>query len=134
MFLLDTNIISKFIRGDKNIDLNLQRHSKESLSTCTIVKAELFFGVEIHPSPRIGDILRNQYFNLLAVMTVRDFDDASAEVFARIKAILKKAGTPIEDMDLLIASIAIANNLTLVTNNTKHFEKISGLNLADWTK
>lgn len=56
------------------------------------------------------------------------------EVFADIKAKLFDKGIRIEDMDLLIAATAIYNELTLVTNNTKHFENILGLNLENWKK
>ncbi len=57
----------------------------------------------------------------------------SAEVFAQLKAQLQKEGNIVADMDLLIASICLANNLTLVTNNTRHFEKIPNLILENWS-
>jgi tRNA(fMet)-specific endonuclease VapC len=52
--------------------------------------------------------------------------------FGQLKAQLRKAGTPVADFDLLIASVAIAKNLILVTNNTRHYQRISGLNLENW--
>ena len=59
-------------------------------------------------------------------------DQPSAEIFGMIKIDLEKRGTPLDDFDLIIASCALANNLTLVTNNTKHFQRIGGLKLANW--
>jgi tRNA(fMet)-specific endonuclease VapC len=55
------------------------------------------------------------------------------EVFGHLKAKLEKAGSSLDDFDLIIASCAIANNLVLVTNNTKHFKRIAGLKQANWT-
>ena len=55
------------------------------------------------------------------------------EVFGRLKADLEKAGSPLDDFDLIIASCAIAHNLILVTNNAKHFKRITGLTHTNWT-
>jgi tRNA(fMet)-specific endonuclease VapC len=52
---------------------------------------------------------------------------------AKIYADLRKKGTPLDDIDLLIAGVAIANNLVLITHNQKHFSKIEGLELENWT-
>jgi len=56
----------------------------------------------------------------------------TARIFGKIKARLKKEGKLVNDADLLIASIVIANNGVLVTNNTAHFERILGLKLENW--
>jgi tRNA(fMet)-specific endonuclease VapC len=47
---------------------------------------------------------------------------------------LRKAGTPVDDFDILIGTTAVTHNLILVTNNTSHFKSIKGINLEDWTK
>jgi tRNA(fMet)-specific endonuclease VapC len=60
------------------------------------------------------------------------FDDRAAEVYGRIRARLSAIGTPNGPNDLFIASIAIANNLTLITHNTREFSRIDGLQLEDW--
>ena len=54
--------------------------------------------------------------------------------YARIKVALRKTGTPVDDFDLLIAATAKINNLTLVTNNTKHFARVDNLSLANWAE
>ena len=56
-----------------------------------------------------------------------------ADVFGMLKASLKKTGKILDDFDLIIAACAMTGNLTLVTNNTKHFGRIDGLKLANWT-
>lgn len=58
----------------------------------------------------------------------------SAEVFGMLKSQLEKTGSRLDDFDLIIAACALANNLILVTNNEKHFQRIEGLKLANWTK
>jgi tRNA(fMet)-specific endonuclease VapC len=63
-----------------------------------------------------------------------ELDKGASEIFAKEKARLKKRGLIIADMDLMIASIAIAHGLPLVTNNHKHFERIKGLRLIRWVK
>lgn len=60
------------------------------------------------------------------------FDDAAAVVYAEIRAALAQAGKPIGPNDLQIAAIALANDLTLVTHNTREFSRVQGLKLADW--
>jgi tRNA(fMet)-specific endonuclease VapC len=59
--------------------------------------------------------------------------EESVTTSAKIYADLRKKGTPLDDIDLLIAGVAIANNLVLITHNQKHFSKIEGLELEDWT-
>jgi tRNA(fMet)-specific endonuclease VapC len=60
------------------------------------------------------------------------FDDQSALIYGQIRAQLAASGTPIGPNDLLIASIALANNLILVTHNTREFSRVEGLRLEDW--
>ena len=81
---------------------------------------------------------QNEQKNMLKVNHIREIypieelNEGVMEVFADIEAKLFDKGIRIEDMDLLIAATAIHNELTLVTNNTKHFENIPGLNLENW--
>jgi len=59
---------------------------------------------------------------------------ANAEIFGRLKADLEGKGSPLDDFDLIIATSALSHNLTLVTNNEKHFKRIEGLKLTNWTQ
>jgi tRNA(fMet)-specific endonuclease VapC len=63
---------------------------------------------------------------------VLSLDDKVMDYFGKFKAELRRKGQLIGDIDLLIASVAVSNNLTLVTNNTRHFERISELSLENW--
>jgi tRNA(fMet)-specific endonuclease VapC len=60
------------------------------------------------------------------------FDDKSAEIYGQLRAKLELAGTPIGALDMLIAAIAIANDLVLVTHNSAEFSRVDGLNIEDW--
>ena len=58
----------------------------------------------------------------------------SAEIFAMLKADLEKAGTPLDDFDLILAACALSHDLVLVTNNVRHFKRIQGLKLENWVQ
>lgn len=56
------------------------------------------------------------------------------DIYAREKARMRKAGQLIDDFDILIGATAVANNMTMVTNNTNHFDRIKGISIDDWTQ
>ncbi len=58
----------------------------------------------------------------------------SLDLYAKEKTRLRKAGTPIDDFDLLIGVTSVTHNLTMISNNTDHFKRINGIDLEDWTK
>ena len=62
------------------------------------------------------------------------FDEAAAQRFGQVKATLKQEGQIILDADLMIASIALAYDMTLVANNTKHFSRIAELSTENWAE
>ena len=66
--------------------------------------------------------------------TILPLDNASAEYFGRFKATLRHAGKPISDIDILIAGIAASRGLTVVTNNTGHFERLTDISLENWLR
>ena len=70
----------------------------------------------------------------LETFMILPFDACAGKEFARIKVELQQKGTPLADMDMMIASICKANGGILVTNNIKHFEKIEGLPLENWSE
>ena len=98
-----------------------------SVSHCVL--AELYFGA--YNSKKIEENLKRiELFK--KSLTILSDSEESARLFGKIKADLKSKGTIIEDFDILIASIVIANNCILVTNNTEHFERINGLQIQNW--
>ena len=71
---------------------------------------------------------------LLANIEIMSFDSLAAESYGKIRADLEKVGTPIGPLDMMIAGHAKSLGYTIVTNNTKEFERVKGLKLENWTK
>jgi tRNA(fMet)-specific endonuclease VapC len=129
-YLLDTNVCIRYLNGQSD-DLRHRLESKlpEEIALCSVVKAELLYGVVKSAKPE-KNLERLSYF-LMGFQSL-PFDDNSVQVYAEVRAELERAGKPIGPNDLLIASIALANQLILVTHNTREFSRIKGLSLEDW--
>lgn len=99
------------------------------LNLSAIVLAELVAGAHLLPDPasRLAEIN-----DLLSAMRVLEFGTSEARVFGRLRGELKRSGRTVNPLDLMIASTAIAHDLTLVTHNVKHFEYIRELRIEDW--
>ena len=95
----------------------------------SITLAELFYGASKSTYPEQNHSALEQF--LLALEFV-DFDQRSALACGNIRAELERNGNVIGSMDMLIAAQAISLGLILVTNNTKEFERVSGILLEDW--
>ncbi|MBW2617128.1 MAG: type II toxin-antitoxin system VapC family toxin [Deltaproteobacteria bacterium] len=130
MYLLDTDTIIYNLKGNNAITRNLQHHFEDPMKICVITLMELYFGA--YKSEKVAG-------NLAKVRTIENYFDIistgkeCAEIFGMLKSSLEKSGTPLDDFDLIIASCALSQNLILVTNNIKHFSRIEGLKLANWT-
>ncbi|MCP4622471.1 MAG: type II toxin-antitoxin system VapC family toxin [bacterium] len=130
MFLLDTDTIIYNLKGNEAIIKNLQYHFDSPLKISVITLMELYYGV--YKSEKFSS-------NLAKVRTIENTFEIipagkeSAENFGLLKASLEKSGTRLDDFDLTIASCALAFNLTLVTNNLKHFSRIEGLKITNWS-
>jgi len=130
-YLLDTDILIYWINGNKAIAHKAAQAGRDNVSCSTVSQAELYFGA--YNSSQVAKNLTT-IARLGQTIAIRPFDEAAAQHFGNIKADLKQKGQIILDADLMIASIAIAYNLTLVTNNTKHFERIPKLRLENWAE
>jgi len=131
-YLLDTNVCIKFLNGrSPSIRDALLTKNPDEIAPCSVVKAELFYGALKSSQPTKNLDRQNQFVSHFESFP---FDDLAAEAYSRIRSDLEKLGTPIGPNDLLIASIAVVNNLVLVTNNTKEFGRIPSLQLEDWEK
>ena len=130
MFLLDTDTIIYNLKGNEAINKNLQYHFNTPLKISVITLMELYYGA--YKSEKFSS-------NLAKVRTIENTFEIipagkeSAENFGLLKASLEKSGTRLDDFDLTIASCALAYNLTLVTNNLKHFSRIEGLKITNWS-
>ena len=127
-FLLDTNICSSHIRRPAGLAHRFMQHSGR-LWMPSVVLAELYAGAYMLEQPDkilAGiDELRND-------VGVLPYDERCAEEFGKLRGVLKRGGIGINPVDLLIASVALVHDLTLVTNNTADFQDIPGLRLEDW--
>ncbi len=128
-YLLDSDILIYFLKGKEEVVWQISRHAPEDLLTSRINYTELLYGA--YNSARVESNL-NIILPFLDNFQILEFDKPAADIFAREKARLKKSGNIIADLDLMIASIAIANDLYLVTNNLKHFERVKNLTQAQW--
>jgi tRNA(fMet)-specific endonuclease VapC len=131
--VLDTNsVIDHFRRGTaSNVTTRLLAAPAGSVFISSVVLAELYFGAENgDPAHRRNNLalitrFRTQFGSL-------PFDDRAAEEYGAIRAHLTAKGTPIGPNDLMIAAIARANQMTLVTHNTTEFGRVPGLVVEDW--
>jgi tRNA(fMet)-specific endonuclease VapC len=129
-FLLDTTPCVTYLRGRNALVLQrLQQHPAGDVALCTIVLAELYYGADKSNNPARNrtavDTFAGPYLCL-------PFDNRAADSYARIRVDLESRGLPIGANDYLIAAIALANGLTLVTHNTSEFARVNGLMLEDW--
>ncbi len=132
MFLFDTDVITNILKKRPSMVL-LQRLadipiSEQYISTITI--SEIVYGAVKSDRPRYH--LKNLENILLPSVNVVGFDSKAAYVCGRLRAELEINGTPLDLADLEIAAIAIAGDFTLVTGNTRHFDRISNLNVENW--
>ena len=130
IYLLDSNTCIRFLNGRSlNIARKVKATPPDDIAVCSIVKAELYFGAERSTSPIKT---RAEQAAVLTTFESVPFDDAAASIYGRIRAELAAQGTPIGPNDLMIAAIALAHNLTLITHNTREFNRIQTLKLEDW--
>lgn len=130
IFLLDSNTCILYLKGKStSVKARLDSLSPDDIAVCSLVKAELFFGSQQSTTPEQSLAVQESFLDQFVSLP---FDDKAARFYARIRAQLKKAGTPIGPNDLLIASIALANNLILVTHNSREFGRVPNLVLEDW--
>ncbi len=130
-YLIDTDIIIYALCGDKNVLTKFEENKNLPISISMITYAELIFGAKRSQNEQKNMIKVNHIRDIYAI---EDLNEGVMEVFADVKAKMFEKGIRIEDMDLLIAATAIYNELTLVTNNTKHFENVPNLKLENWKK
>lgn len=129
-YLLDTNIVIFFFKGKFDIAEKIDAIGVEHCFISEISLAELKYGALFSQRPEKH---KSEIEELLDVIRVIPITSA-IDLFAEEKARLRKEGSLVDDFDLFIGCTAIANNLTLVTNNTKHFERLSNISLEDWTR
>jgi tRNA(fMet)-specific endonuclease VapC len=130
-YMLDTDICSYIMK--RSNDAVLKRLSTVPVSdVCisVITKSELVFGVEVSPRRQQDAAALSAFLKYIQIL---DFPDEASLHYARIRAELRKSGTMIGANDLFIAAHARSLGLTLVTNNTREFGRVSRLVVENWT-
>lgn len=129
MWVLDTNTIIYFFKGEGRVAEALFGRSPRDIGLPTVVIYELQVGIakSLAPEKRIG-----QLADLTSVVQVLPFHQREASAAANIRAILEKRGTPIGPYDTLIAGTALAHGATLVSRNISEFGRVDNLQVEDW--
>ncbi|MDO9002186.1 MAG: type II toxin-antitoxin system VapC family toxin [Aquabacterium sp.] len=128
-FLLDTNICIYTIKQTPLAVIErLRQHASDTLAVSSITAAELYFGVAKSGSAR-NRLALSQFLSSLQILP---FDQAAADVYGNVRAHLERSGTPIGPLDTQIAAHALALGFTMVTNNTREFERVPGLKVENW--
>jgi tRNA(fMet)-specific endonuclease VapC len=128
-FLLDTNICSYHLKRPAGLMHRFIQHSGR-LHIPTIVLGELYTWAYHRKDPsRLITTIENDF---LTDVIVLDFDSHCARTFGEVRGRLLQQGISVSRVDLLIASVALAHNLTMVTHNTADYQNIPGLRLEDW--
>ena len=128
-YLLDTDTFIYLTKGDRGILRRIEEVGEDKVALSSITVAELYFGA--FKSIRKEENLRHLE-EVLSDMPVRNFTSQSARIFGRIRCDLRKKGIGIADFDLAIASVALANQACLVTNNSRHFSVVPDLMMENW--
>jgi tRNA(fMet)-specific endonuclease VapC len=129
MYVLDTNTLIYYFKGQGQVAENFANVSAQEISIPTIVLFELQVGIAKSTSPAKRT---QQLQELMSRVNLVLFDREAALGAAKIRAELEQQGTPIGQMDVLIAGTAIALQASLVTHNVKEFSRVSGLTIVDW--
>jgi tRNA(fMet)-specific endonuclease VapC len=132
LYPLDTNARVLYLRQrDPGLIQHIRMHRPDEIRLCSVVVAELYFGAfRSPPQYQAANLSLLAQFLLLFVSV--PFTDAAAEIFGRIRADLIARGVTLGPYDLRIAAIALAENLILVTHNTREFSRVPGLQIEDW--
>ena len=130
LYMLDTNICSYILKNHPlSVKARFDEVGSELLAISSIVLAELYYGAARHPK---GVTIRREIDDFTSRLKIVPWDETAANHYGSIRTVLEKNGTPIGSMDMLIAAHAKSLNATLVSNNTKHFENVPELVIANW--
>ena len=131
MYLLDTDIIIYSLKGNPQVKRHLAKHVHDSLQISIITLMELFYGAyrSLEVESNLAKVRMIEH-TLISIPV----NKSVADTFGRLKAKLESIGNRLDDFDLIIAATALAENLTLVSNNERHFKRVPGLKIENWIK
>lgn len=128
-YLLDSNICVYFLRGKKGIDSIIEKIGWENCFISQMTFAELLYGAECSKNVERN---KQEVISFCDDIPVYVIDGDVIEEYAKQKAVLRKKGTPVDDIDILIGCTAIVNNCVMVTENVKHLGKLENIMLENW--
>jgi tRNA(fMet)-specific endonuclease VapC len=128
-YVLDTNTCVYALKLQGRVVERMREHSPDDLGITIVSVAELWFGARKSTRPAAT---RREIDAFLEPFDVLPFDQEAAEAYARTRFELERVGRPIGERDLMIASIALARGLTVVTHNLSEFRRVSALMAEDW--
>ncbi len=128
-FMLDTDTVSFALRGEGQVANRLLKHRPSNIRISSVTLGELRYGATRKRSRKLHRLIDT----FIAAISVLPFDQDAGDRFGTVAASLAARGSPIGGFDTLIAAHALAADLTLVTNNTKHFKRVSGLRTDNWS-
>ena len=125
-YLIDSNWVIDVLRNHPGSLAWIEERLVDGIGISVISIAELYVGPHRRPNPQVE---RQRVADQLLQFTELPVDVETCEIFGRIKARLQLAGNTIEDFDTMIAATALQHDLTLLSNNRKHFNRVDGLTL-----
>ena len=128
--LLDTNIVSYWMRGNSRIIQKISEKSPSDFAISLITYAEICYGIEksLHRKKERKEKLKS----IVSLIDIIQMDIQAAHHYAKIRVYLENHGTVISERDVQIASIAQSRDLIVVTHNVKEFKRIADLKVEDW--
>ena len=128
-YLLDSNICIYFLRGKKGIDSTIEKIGWENCCISQMTFAELLYGAECSQNVERN---KQEVISFCNDIFILGIDDDVIREYARQKAMLRRNGTPIDDIDILIGCTAIVNDCVMVTENVKHIGKLENITIENW--
>jgi len=130
-YMLDTCICSYILKKrPQSVKVRFEELGTGALCISAVTLAELYYGAARHPK---GEAIRKEIDDFAARLSVVAWDEPAADHYGTIRTALEKKGTPIGALDMLIAAHARSVKAVLVTNDLRHFAKVPGLKVEDWS-
>jgi tRNA(fMet)-specific endonuclease VapC len=131
-YVLDTNAVSALMKGAPTVVDRLAATEPGDVGIPQPVVAEIAYGIERLPRSRRRQALQKRFDLVCSELQRVEWTDAVSHAYGRIKAVLERRGSRIEDFDAAIAAHALALGATLVTSNVEHMARVPGLVVEDW--
>jgi tRNA(fMet)-specific endonuclease VapC len=133
-YVLDTNAVSALMKGTPAVVERLAATAPADVAIPQPVLAEIAFGIERLPRSKRRRSLQARFDLVSAELRRAEWTDAVSQAFGRMKAMLERRGTRIEDFDAAIAAHALSLEATLVTADLDHMVRVPGLRVEDWSR